>query len=325
MFDIPKELSTKSIKRLHYNGVAVFLYFRGMKKPLLFYTILLTIYSSCNKNDVNKNLESCYSNANTQSIVHNGTSRDYVLYIPDSYDGTSTVPLLLNFHGFGDSATNYMNNADMRTMAESETFILVYPQGSCSNGSSHWNPCPTGGDNKSTADDLGFVEAMINEISSQYDVDLERIYAAGYSNGGMMAYGLANYKSDLIAAIASVSGAMLDCKGPISHPMPIVHLHGTSDFVIPYEGDNYYRAAQSTLEYWIDFNNTSTNPTISIDNSGGIPIEHYVYGQGDASVSVEHYKYIGGDHVWFSTTYKGQNAAELVWNFVSQYDINGLR
>ena len=95
---------------------------------------------------------------------------------------------------------------------------------------------PKGGDNKSTADDVGFVESMISEISSQYNVDMERIYAAGYSNGGMMAYGLANYKSDLIAAVASVSGTMLDCTGSTNHPMPVVHLHGTSDVLFPIMG-----------------------------------------------------------------------------------------
>ena len=295
-----------------------------MKRFLILYTVIIMINSSCVKKDLKGNLESCYSNTNAQSILHNGTRREYELYIPDSYDGESTAPLMLNFHGFGDSASDHMINADLSALAESDTFILVYPQGSCSEGSSHWNPCPIGGDNKSTADDLGFVEAIIGDISSKYNLDMERIYAAGYSNGAMMAYGLANYKSDLIAAVASVSGAMLNCTGPISHPMPVVHLHGTSDYVIPYEGGDY-SAAQTTLDYWIDFNNTSTNPTVSIDNSGGISIEHYVYGQGDNSVSVEHYKYIGGDHVWFSATYQGQSTAELVWNFVSDYDINGLR
>jgi polyhydroxybutyrate depolymerase len=54
-------------------------------------------------------------------------------------------------------------------------------------------------------------------------------------------------------------------------------------------------------------------------------IEHYVYGQGDSSVSVEHYKYIGGDHVWVNATFQAQNTSELVWNFVSQFDINGKR
>ena len=296
-----------------------------MKKSILLFTFLLTILSSCRKDEVNDNSESCYTNTSAQSIVHNGVNREYVLYIPNSYDGTSSVPLMLNFHGFGGSASDYMQEADMRSLAEADTFILIYPQGSCLDGLSHWNACPLGGDNKSDADDFGFVEAIINEISSQYNVDMERIYAAGYSNGGMMAYGLANYKSNLVAAVASVSGVMLECTGSTSHPMPVVHLHGTSDGVLPYNGSSDWNSAQSTLDYWINFNNTITTPTVSIDNSGGMLIEHYVYDQGDSSVSVEHYKFIEGDHVWFSATYQDQNTSELVWNFVSRYDINGLR
>ena len=291
-----------------------------MKKSILLFILILTIFSSCEK-DYNKNLEECSFNNNVQSIVHDSINREYVLYIPDSYDGTSSVPLMLNFHGFGGSASDYMQEADMRSLAEVDTFILVYPQGSCSEGSSHWNPCPTGGDNKSTADDVGFVESMISEISSNYSLDMERIYAVGYSNGGMMAYGLANYKSDLIAAVASVSGTMLDCIGPTSHPMPVVHLHGTSDDVVSYNGSTDWNSVQSTLDHWVNFNNTDLTPTVTSDNN----IERYVYDQGDSSVSVEHYKFIGGEHIWFSSTFQDQNTSELVWNFVSRYDVNGLR
>ena len=301
-----------------------------MKKlfyPLAFaVTAFLILYScSAKKEGAEKKLESCYLNTEFQSIFLNGESREYILYIPDSYDGVSTIPLVLNFHGFGESASDFINNADMRTVSESNTFILVYPQGSCLNGSSHWNACPTEGDNKSDVDDFGFVESIISVISSQYNVDLERVYAAGYSNGGMMAYGLANYKSDLIAAVASVSGAMLDCMGSTSHPMPVVHLHGTYDGVLPYNGSSDWSSVQSTLDYWINFNNTITSPTVSNDNSGGMSIEHYIYDQGDSSVSVEHYKFIGGDHVWFSSTFRGRNTSELIWNFMSRYDINGLK
>jgi polyhydroxybutyrate depolymerase len=299
-----------------------------MKKIFLSFTLLILVISSC-KNDEGKgddyNLDECYSNTNAQTIVHDGMNREYILYVPNSYDGTSSIPLLLNFHGFGGSASQFMQEADMRSLAEADTFILVYPQGSCLDGSSHWNPCPTGGDNKSTADDVGFVEAMISEISSQYNLDVERIYAAGYSNGGMMAYGLANYKSNLIAAVASVSGTMLNCTGPTSHPMPVVHLHGTSDGVVSYNGSNDWNSVQSTLDYWINFNNTVSTPIVNIDNTGAMAIEHYVYDQGDNSVSVEHYKYIGGDHVWFNEPYQGQNASNLVWSFMSKYDSNGLR
>ena len=249
-----------------------------MKKILLSFTILMTIISSCKNDDAkddNYNSGECYFNTNAQSIVHDNINREYILYVPSSYDGTSAVPILFNFHGFGGSASKFMQEADMRSLAEADTFILVYPQGSCLDGSSHWNPCPIGGDNKSTADDVGFFESMISEISSQYTIDMERIYAAGYSNGGMMAYGLANYKSDLIAAVESVSGTMLNCTGPTSHPMPVIHLHGTSDAVVSYNGSNDWNSVQSTLDYWTSFNNTISTPTINTDNTGGMTIEHY--------------------------------------------------
>ena len=293
-----------------------------MKKIIFIVTLLIVLGCS---SDLDKNSESCYLNTNPLTIIHDNIEREYVMYIPDSYSGNSPVPLMFNFHGFAGSASYYMTDADMRSLAESETFILVYPQGSCSDGFSVWNPCPVGGDNKISTDDVGFVESIITEISSQYNIDMERVYAAGYSNGGMMAYGLANYKSELIAAVASISGVMLDCTIVPSHPMPVVHLHGTSDSVIPYNGNIDYNSVQSVLDYWIDLNNTTTTPIMKSDNSGGITIEHYVYNQGDNNVAVEHYKYIEGGHVWFKSNFKENNTAKLVWDFVSKYDINGLR
>ena len=296
-----------------------------MRLILLISTSLgLILLNGCAKTNYEENLDQAIGTF-SRSIEVDGETREYLIYIPNSYDTIKSVPLLLNFHGFGGSANEFMDDADMRSLAASYSFILVYPQGSSLDGFSHWNACPIGGDNKSDADDFGFVEAIINKVSSQYNIDVERIYSAGYSNGGMMAYGLANYRSDLIAAVASVSGAMLDCIGSTSHPMPVVHLHGTLDGILPYNGSSDWSSAQSTLDYWINFNNTITIPTVSIDNSGGMSIEHYVYDQGDRSVSVEHYKYIGGDHVWFSAAFQGRNTSELVWDFVSQFDINGKR
>ena len=297
-----------------------------MKKNLYFTILMLIIFSCTNDQAKDEdNQEDCYLNTNAQSLVHDGINREYILYVPNSYDETSATPILFNFHGFGGSASQFISRADMRAEAELNSFILVYPQGSCLDGVPHWNPCPIDGDNKSSADDLGFFEAMVNEISSEYTVDMERIYAAGFSNGGMMAFGLANYKSDLIAAVASVSGSMLDCLETPSHPMPVLHLHGTSDGVLPYNGDASFNSVQNTLDYWTNFNNTVSTPTINIDNTSGMTIEQYVYDQGDNSVSVEHYKYIGGEHTWFNETYQGQNASKLVWDFMSRYDINGLR
>ena len=291
-----------------------------MNKIISIFLLAVLIFS-CKKTS-----RELYNNdLNVRRIQHDGITREYILYVPQSYNGSTMVPLLFNFHGYGGKIKDYINEADMRAVAEANNFILVYPQGSLLNGFSHWNACPPGGDNKSDIDDVGFIETLIYGLSSDYNIDMERIYVAGYSNGGMMAYGLAHYKSNLIAAVASVSGSMLDCTGPTNHPMPIIQLHGTADEVLPYNGGNEFSSAQSTLDYWINFNNTTTTPTVNTDNSGGMTIEHYIYDQGDSSVSVEHYKYIGGNHVWFNTTYQGKNTAELVWEFVSKYDINGLK
>lgn len=296
-----------------------------IKKEIFFLMILVFLIGGCVSSENRNYSKSDDSTSNFQTIIHGGVNREYVLYVPDSYDGSFSVPVVLNFHGFSGDAYQYVNEADMRILSESENFILIYPQGLDLDGEPHWNACPNGGDNKSDVDDFGFIETLIEEISSNYNIDLERIYAVGYSNGGMMAYGLANHKSELIAAVASVSGAMLDCTGPASHPMPVIHLHGTDDLDLPYNGNNYYNSVQNTLDYWINFNNTNKEPIVNFDNSGEIEIEHYIYDNGNNSVSVEHYKYIGGYHIWFMSTFQGQNTSELVWDFLSRYDINGER
>jgi len=258
-------------------------------------------------------------------LVHDGETREYILYIPDTYNGTSEVPLIFNFHGFDGEVSEYMEYADMRSLADSENFILVYPQGTLIEGFSHWNAALDSPDNKSDADDLGFIEALIGKLSSDYMIDLERIYACGYSNGAMFSYALACYKSDLIAAVGSVSGAMLDTNCSTSHPMPVVIIHGTKDGVLPYDGSSDYNSIETALNYWKNSNNTATTPVLNSVNDNGTTIEHYQYNQGDNDVSVEHYKIIGGDHEWFNLNYQGSNTSELVWNFVSRYDIKGLR
>ena len=64
-----------------------------------------------------------------KTIEHDNTTRKYILYVPESYYSKSKVPLVLNFHGYGGTAENYMNTADMRSLADSNGTILIYPQG----------------------------------------------------------------------------------------------------------------------------------------------------------------------------------------------------
>lgn len=294
-----------------------------IKKGLFLSLFVLATMNSCYKD---KNSESsCIQNTNALTLTHDNETREYILYVPNSYNENTLTPILFNFHGFGGIANEYMNYADMRALSESEGFILVYPQGSCLGGFSHWNPSLPSSDNKSDADDFGFVEALINQLSNDYNIDLERVYACGYSNGAMLAYGLACYKSNLIAAIGSVSGAMLDTDCTPLHPIPLVNIHGTSDGVLPYNGSSEYNSVETTLNFWKNFNHTNTTPVVNSVDDNGTTIEHYIYPDGNNNTAVEHYKVIGGDHIWFNMNYQGNNTSELIWNFVSKYDINGLR
>ena len=123
-----------------------------------------------------------------QYIIHNNVNREYLIYIPKSYDESKQHPLLFNFHGGGGTATDHLQYADMRKLAEDNKFILVYPQGSRIDGKeveegkggkvkgTHWNPdLPSVLHNKSKADDYGFLESMMAKIDSDYSLSLIHI------------------------------------------------------------------------------------------------------------------------------------------------------
>ena len=114
----------------------------------------------------------------------------------------------------------------MRSSSDQDGYILVYPQGSCLDGQSNWNPYLPGADNKSTTDYFGFIESLIGKISGEHNIDSERIYAVGYSNRGMFSFGLALHKSELFAPIVSVSGTMLNCDHSSFHQIPVITING---------------------------------------------------------------------------------------------------
>ncbi|MDC3344663.1 T9SS type A sorting domain-containing protein [Flavobacteriaceae bacterium] len=269
------------------------------------------------------------------SITHDGIERDYILYVPEIYDGSTAVPLVLNFHGFGSSASQQMFYGDFRDIADTEGFLLVHPEGTTFIGNQFWNVGFPG--LSSNIDDVGFTEALIDELATLYTIDLERVYATGMSNGGFMSFLLACQLSEKIAAVASVTGSMTqdtfdDCNAQFS--TPILQIHGTEDDVVPYNENNLSLPISDIISYWVDFNNCETTPTTTIlpdvDVSDGSTIEYSVYEDGDNGVTTEHMKVIGGGHTWPGSvlntagTNQDIDASMEIWLFFSRYDINGL-
>jgi polyhydroxybutyrate depolymerase len=267
------------------------------------------------------------------TITHDGLEREYILYVPASYTGSDSVPLLFNFHGAGGTANEQMEWGDFRTIADSAGFLIAHPQGTGNNGFTFWNI----GQDTSAVDDVGFTEAMIDSIGAEYTIDLERVYATGKSLGGFFSIHLAGQLSEKIAAIASVSGTMTqgmyDDMSPV-HPTPFLHIHGTDDLLVPYDGNAAYLSVDVVLQYWVDYNNCNTTPVITqlpdLDPNDGSTVERHVYEDGNNVVTVEHLKIFGGGHSWPGSNdpYPGTNfdidGSEEIWNFLSKYDINGL-
>ena len=276
---------------------------------------------------------------NNISTTHDNLNRSYQIYVPATYSVSEPIPLVFNLHGGASTATGYLNSiGDMRPIADTANFIIIYPQATTdSSGNPTWH---LGGENsKSTSvDDVGFVSHIIDEVSSIYSVDLERVYVTGFSNGGYLAYEIACLLSNRIAGIGSVAGHMfIDTYNYCdpSHPTPVINIHGTEDF---YDGiAGYYLDQNLSNRYWTEYNNTDTDPVITfIENTNtqdGSTVELHSWLNGDNGISVVHYKVMGGGHSYPNlnpSSSKGYENGDIdsnseIWNFLSRYDINGLR
>jgi polyhydroxybutyrate depolymerase len=264
----------------------------------------------------------------SETIQFDGLTREYSIYVPASYDGTTSFPLLFNFHGGNGVIADWQTTADMRPIADTANFILVYPQArqDPSDGNSlNWLPKTPG-----TFDDVPFISALIDTIASDYQIDQNRIYACGYSLGGEFSYELACKLNSKIAAIGAVARTMqADPNSYCSpvHPTGVLTILGTDDFISPYNGITfggieYYISAEATHSYWATHNNCDTTATM---NTVSPSVERYTWSTASGCAYVEELKVIGGGHDWpGSFGNMTIDANSEIWQFVSRYDINGL-
>lgn len=264
----------------------------------------------------------------SQTIQNDGLTREYSIYVPASYDGTTNFPLLFNLHGGGGTNSAWQVTSDMRPIADTADFILVYPQArpDPSDGNSfNWIPKVPG-----TFDDVPFFSSLIDTIASNYQIDQNRIYACGYSLGGDMTFELGCKLNNRIAAIAPVARTMQanpnSFCSPV-HPTGVLTILGTDDLVSPYNGIvfggiEYYISAAATHSYWATHNNCVTTATM---NTVSPSVERYTWSTTSGCAYVEELKVIGGGHDWpGSFGNMTIDANTEIWQFVSRYDINGL-
>ena len=120
------------------------------------YLLFLVLLSCGGDNGKNENPR---TPGGTETIIinHDNIDRSALVYTPNGYDSSFALPVVLNFHGFDGNASSHLAETEMTAVADSAQFLLVYPQGTLLDGSPHWNNALPGPDNKSDAEDLGFV------------------------------------------------------------------------------------------------------------------------------------------------------------------------
>ena len=125
------------------------------------------------------------------SILVDSVQREFILYVPDSYNENTSVPLVFSFHGLGGNAQAQMEDHDFRPVADTAGFIVAYPLGEPVLGPARgWNF-----GNESLPDDVLFTSEMIDTIATDFNINLERVYACGMSFGGFFSVFLAGQLS----------------------------------------------------------------------------------------------------------------------------------
>ncbi len=267
------------------------------------------------------------------SIISGGIYRNYRVYVPAAYTGTTARPLVFDLHGYTSSASAQQAYSNFAPIADTANVIFVYPNGTLDGSSQpYWNA------GFGTAmDDIGFISNLIDTLKLQYNIDGDMIYSCGMSNGGYMSHTLACELSTKIAAVASVTGSMTTYQQSIcspGRPVPVMQISGNADGTVAYGGGGGSMGIDALVNYWVGLNSCNPTPVFSnvpnTSTSDGCTAEHYVYSGGVDGSTVEKYKIIGGGHTWpgspfiIGVTNQDFNASEKIWLFFRKYKLSGL-
>jgi polyhydroxybutyrate depolymerase len=292
-----------------------------MKKTLLALILISTLFSLKSQTTI------------IDSVFVGGLYRSYRLYVPAIYTGATARPLILNLHGYTSNAQQQQLYSNFMPIADTANFLMVYPNGTYSSGQRFWNA----GLSNALVNDIGFLSALIDSLDLTYNINLNRVYSCGMSNGGFMSHTLACELSNRITAIASVTGSIFTTQyGTNCHPtrpLPVMQVHGTLDPTVPYAGNmsQNMMPIDSVVKYWVTKNNCNATATFSnvpnISTTDGSTAEHYQYNGGTGGSTVELFKIIGGLHTWPGFPFGGSgtnmdiNASKEIWRFFNKYTL----
>lgn len=267
-------------------------------------------------------------------------TRSFSVHIPPhrrlSTSGiTLPWPMVIVLHGSSGDAAAIEHQSGMDSLADAQRFLVAYPNGT--GGAfdlypSDWNAgnC-CGAANRDGIDDLGFISQLISTIAAHVPLDAHRIYVAGFSAGGYMAYHAGCQLSPLIAAVGVVEGALADDSCNPAKAVPLFAVHGTDDPEVAFDepapdppGAVPPLAAPlpPSVQYWAAMNGCAAKTAKAVPKNVSAHVQSLTL-TACTKADVTFYTIIGGTHGWpggpddpgASPPMNEMNASVLMWTF----------
>lgn len=247
------------------------------------------------------------------AMQHDGIERRYLLHVPPDLDPATPAALVLCLHGGGGTADQMARFTGFSALSDEKGFLVVYPDsvGRIWEDGREGRALPN---RHGPIDDVGFLSAVIDDVSRRHAVDPKRIFATGPSNGGFMSHRLGIELSNRIAAIAPVIGGIAE---PLAErvapaqPVSVLIIQGTEDPLVPYDGGNVRVGGRErgrlistadAVKRWVAANGCAEPPNVEVrpdaDPRDGCRVTVMTYTGGRAGSEVLLYRIDGGGHTW---------------------------
>lgn len=270
-----------------------------MQKIQIFLFALYFILQGCEREAIHDSSNSLKDFKITQLIDGVLTERQFTVVSPAVQNNSLKLPLVFAFHGAGGSAEQFTYNPTLDSLISNGEFIGIYPNGHSNTGNNggYWNL----GNEPTSADDVEFVNLIIDTLLSFSNINIEKAYAIGYSNGSGMV-NLLGKQTDHFKAIAPLFSQQLISTGNIinNSAISVFQLNGETDDVIPLSGGNtdvgeFMSATNSALNWASNFNCNIVG-IATTENWNNITIESTLYGNCDNNHEVKKLVAIGQGH-----------------------------
>lgn len=286
-------------------------------------------------------------------IDHDNLTRCWQTHIPENLDLNETVPLIIDMHGYASNSKEHKELSSFNTIADEEGAIVIYPDGVLGYNmewdmeeNQAWNSgwcCAHSA--REDIDDVGFIEKIVNLSLEMYNIDSNRIYASGWSNGCSMAQRLAMESSHIFAAVGCMAFYLITEPVDYYSPIPVMEVHGFLDQVVLYESsvgsvpfneemwtnpESYDTGAIENMYEW-GYHNGCSGPVETFELNGLYSIQGFDDCQNGTSVrlmtiyAAQHNPYANDfeDGTLLGSIFVGTQglveSSHIVWDFISQY------